>query len=135
MSVPKEMNFQVPSLSKLITSQSYVNSPSNGSSFTSGQELQINLISNTNTYLIPESMYLQFRININGVVANENTILGIPACSVWSRSNLFASGANIESINNYGAITQALLHSKLNASQKQGLSNALGLKFTEGNSN
>jgi len=135
MSVPKEMNFQVPSLSKLITSQSYVNSPSNGSSFTSGQELQINLISNTNTYLIPESMYLQFRININGVVANENTILGIPACAVWSRSNLFASGANIESINNYGAITQALLHSKLNASQKQGLSNALGLKFTEGNSN
>jgi len=135
VNVPKEMNYGVPSLSKLITSQSYVNSPANGASFTSGQELQINLIQNANTYLIPESMYLQFRINITGVVADENTILGIPACSVWSRSNLFASGANIESINNYGAITQALLHSKLNASQKQGLSNALGLKFASGNSN
>lgn len=139
MQAPKEMDYSLSSLPPSITSQSYVSRATNGSSFTSGQQVQFNFIQNAGTYIVPESLYLSFRLNITANAgaspANDNDILGIPGVSCWSRSDLYANSVSIETINNYGAVTQALMHSKMNVAQKMGLSNALGLEFTDNNAN
>lgn len=134
MSLPKEMDYSLASLPPSITQASYVSRATNGSSFTSGQQVQFNFIQNAGAYLVPESLYLSFTINITGAVG-ANTILGIPGASVWSRSDLFGNSASIETINNYGAVVQALLHNKMNVAQKMGLSNAFGTTFTANEAN
>ena len=132
--LPKQVNYQVDSLPPSIRQSSYISRSSNGSSFSSNQQVQFNLIQNRGAYLVPESMYVSLRLRVTAGAA-DNTILGIPAVSWCSRLDLMANSSSIETVNTYGAVTSALLHSKLSTSQKMGLSKPFGLEFTAGNAN
>lgn len=133
--LPKEVDYELVTLASEITSQSYVSRSTNGSEFTSNQTAQFSLIQNRGTYLINDSLRLTFRIKVTADAVDANSILGIPAASVWDRSSVYCNSTSVEDINNYGAVVNALLHSKLSVAQKMGYSKMFGNTFTANEAN
>ena len=131
MSLPREVEYRVSSLPAEVSTSAYVSRAVNGSSFTTGQQVQVNLIQNRGTYLIPSSMYATFNINVTADGADTNVLLGLPGVSVIERSDIFANSTSIDTINNYNGIVNMLYNGKLGVSEKMGLSKCLGTTFTE----
>lgn len=132
--LPKEVNYSLAQLPPSVRGESFVAVPQNGSSFTEGQQIQLSLVQNSGAYFISGSAYLTFNIKVTGDATAVNHLLGIPACSVFSRSDLFINSQNVESIANYGALSNTLFHGKMNIAQKAGLSYPFGTTLTAGNS-
>jgi hypothetical protein len=131
--LPKEVNFSISQLPPNVRGESFVAVPQNGSSFSDGgQQIQLSLVQNSGAYFIPGSGYLTFNIYVTGDGSTVNHLLGIPACSVFSRSDLFINSQNVESISNYGALVNTLFHGKMNIAQKSGLSYPFGTTITSG---
>ena len=131
MSLPREVEYRVSSLPSEVSTAAYVSRAVNGSSFTTGQQVQVNLIQNRGTYLIPSSMYATFSINVTADGADTNVLLGLPGVSVIERSDIFANSSSIDTINNYNGIVNMLYNGKLGVSEKMGLSKCLGNQFVE----
>ena len=131
MSLPREVEYRVSSLPAEVSTAAYVSRAVNGNSFTTGQQVQVNLIQNRGTYLIPSSMYATFSINVTAANADNNVLLGLPAVSVIERSDIFANSSSIDTINNYNGIVNMLYNGKLGVSEKMGLSKCLGNQFVE----
>jgi hypothetical protein len=135
MSLPREVEYRVSSLPAEVSTSAYVSRAVNGNSFTTGQQVQVNLIQNRGTYLIPSSMYATFSINVTADGADTNVLLGLPGVSVIERSDIFANSSSIDTINNYNGIVNMLYNGKLGVSEKMGLSKCLGTTFTEDEAN
>jgi len=131
MSLPREVEYRVSSLPAEVSTSSYTSRAVNGSSFQTGTQVQVNLIQNRGTYLIPSSMYATFNINVTADAADTNVLLGLPGVSVIERSDIFANSTSIDTINNYNGIVNMLYNGKLGVSEKMGLSKCLGTTFTE----
>ena len=131
MSLPREVEYRVSSLPAEVSTAAYVSRAVNGSSFQTGTQVQVNLIQNRGTYLIPSSMYATFNINVTADGADTNVLLGLPGVSVIERSDVFANSTSIDTINNYNGIVNMLYNGKLGVSEKMGLSKCLGTTFTE----
>ena len=135
MSLPREVEYRVSSLPAEVSTAAYVSRAVNGNSFTTGQQVQVNLIQNRGTYLIPSSMYATFSINVTAANADNNVLLGLPAVSVIERSDIFANSSSIDTINNYNGIVNMLYNGKLGVSEKMGLSKCLGNEFVQNAAN
>jgi len=135
MSLPREVEYRVSSLPAEVSTSSYTSRAVNGSSFTTGQQVQVNLIQNRGTYLIPSSMYATFNINVTADGAVDNVLLGLPGVSVIERSDIFANSTSIDTIQNYNSIVNMLYNAKLGVSEKMGLSKCLGTSFTQDQAN
>lgn len=133
--LPKEVDYSLVSLPSQVTQQTYVSRALNGSSFGSNQTIQFALVNNKGTYLINDSLYFTCRIRVTAHGADDNSLLGIPAASIIDRSTVMGNSSSLEDINNYGAVVNALLHSKLNVAQKMGMSKPFGTKFTANEAN
>ena len=131
MSLPREVEYRVSSLPAEVSTSSFVSRAVNGNSFQTGQQVQVNLIQNRGTYLIPSSMYATFSINVTADGADTNVLLGLPGVSVIERSDIFANSTSIDTINNYNGIVNMLYNGKLGVSEKMGLSKCLGNQFVE----
>lgn len=130
--LPKEVNYSLAQLPPSVRGESFVAVPQNGSSFTEGQQIQLALVQNAGSYFVSGSGYLTFNIRATCHATADNYLLGIPACSVFSRSDLFINSQNVESIANYGALANTLFHGKMNVAQKAGLSYPFGVSLTSG---
>ena len=128
--LPREVQYSISSLPSEVSTAAYVSRAVNGSQFTSGQQIQVNLIQSRGTYIVPSSMYCSFNINVTAG-AGDNAILGLPGCSCFQRSDVFANSTSIDTINNYNSILNLLYNGKLSVAQKMGLSKSLGNSFTE----
>ena len=131
MSLPREVEYRVSSLPAEVSTAAYVSRAVNGNSFQTGTQVQVNLIQNRGTYLIPSSMYATFNINVTAANADTNVLLGLPGVSVIERSDIFANSTSIDTINNYNGIVNMLYNGKLGVSEKMGLSKCLGNQFVE----
>ena len=131
MSLPREVEYRISTLPSEVSTAAYVSRAVNGSSFTTGQQVQVNLIQNRGTYLIPSSMYATFSINVTASGADTNVLLGLPGVSVIERSDIFANSTSIDTINNYNGIVNMLYNGKLGVSEKMGLSKCLGNAFVQ----
>lgn len=130
--LPKEVNYAVAQVPPSVRGESFVAVPQNGSSFTEGQQIQLALVQNSGSYFVAGSGYLTFTIKATSHATEDNYLLGIPAASVFSRSDLFINSQNVESIANYGALVNTLFHGKMNIAQKAGLSYPFGVSLTSG---
>ena len=135
MSLPREVEYRVSSLPAEVSTAAYVSRAVNGNSFTTGQQVQVNLIQNRGTYLIPSSMYATFSINVTAANADNNVLLGLCGVSVIERSDIFANSSSIDTINNYNGIVNMLYNGKLGVSEKMGLSKCLGNEFVQNAAN
>jgi len=135
MSLPREVEYRVSSLPAEVSTAAYVSRAVNGNSFTTSQQVQVNLIQNRGTYLIPSSMYATFNINVTAAAADTNILLGLCGVSVIERSDIFANSTSIDTINNYNGIVNMLYNGKLGVSEKMGLSKCLGNEFVQNAAN
>lgn len=135
--LPKEINYGKKNIS-LPKGTSCINgavsTPASGFSFGPAQQIQFNLPSRS--YLVPESIYLRYRITLTGGDATTSFGIGaFPAYSPFSQCQTIIGSNVVENIANYGALNNFILTTKLNYSQKLGLACAFGLGTQTGASN
>jgi hypothetical protein len=132
--LPKEINYGKKNIS-LPKGTSAINgavsTPSTGFSFGPNQQIQFNLPSRS--YLVPESIYLRYRITLTGGDATTSFGIGaFPAYSVFSQCQTIIGSNVVENIANYNVLNNYILTTKLNYSQKVGLACAFGVGTATG---
>ena len=131
MSLPKEINYtKGASLPKGTSALSVVVAPVNGASFTEAGQIQFQLPSRS--YLVPESMYLRYKITVAGQSADTDMRGSFPAFTPLNRMETIIGSSVVESISNYGQLNQMLLNCKLNYAQKVGVAYQYGVGLTAG---
>ena len=131
MSLPKEINYsKTSSLPKGTSSLSCVVSPANGASFGESQQIQFNLPSRS--YLVPESIYLRYKINFAGQSADADVKGAFPAFTPFQRLETLVGSSVVESISNWHQLNNMLMTCKVNYGQKAGLAYQMGVGLTSG---
>ena len=131
MSLPKEINYsKTSSLPKGTSMLSCVVSPANGSSFGESQQIQFNLPSRS--YLVPESVYLRYKINFAGQTADADVKGAFPAFTPFQRLETLVGSSVVESISNWHQLNNMLMTCKVNYGQKAGLAYQMGVGLTAG---
>lgn len=126
--LPKEINYgaKAQSLPKGTTAiNGAVTTPSSGTSFGPSQLIQFNLPSRS--YLVPQSMYLRYRITLTAGDSASFMLGAFPGYSTFSRCETIIGSSTVESISNYGVLNNMLMTQKLNYAQKVGLAQAFGV--------
>lgn len=126
--LPKEINYKsAVSLPEGTQSNSIVNSPINGATFGASSIIQFDLVQRG--FMVPESMYIRYKLTTVGTaagVAGANFIRGTPVYSFFARSEVIVGSQVVESIQNYNQLCNMLVNCKMNYSQKLGLSYPFG---------
>ena len=131
MSLPKEINYaKVASLPKGTSTLSCVVAPANGSSFGESQQIQFNLPSRS--YLVPESVYLRYKITFAGQSADADVKGSFPAFTPFQRLETLIGSSVVESISNWHQLNEMLMTCKVNYGQKAGLAYQMGVGLTSG---
>lgn len=131
MSLPKEINYsKTSSLPKGTSTLSCVVSPANGASFGESQQIQFNLPSRS--YLVPESIYLRYKINFAGQTADADVKGAFPAFTPFQRLETLVGSSVVESISNWHQLANMLMTCKVNYGQKAGLAYQMGVGLTDG---
>jgi hypothetical protein len=131
MSLPKEINYsKTSSLPKGTSTLSCVVSPANGASFGESQQIQFNLPSRS--YLVPESMYLRYKIAFTGQTADADVKGSFPAFTPFQRLETLVGSSVVESISNWHQLNEMLMTCKVNYGQKAGLAYQMGVGLTSG---
>jgi len=125
--LPKEINYTQPaSLPEGTQANSIVSSPVNGQTFAQSSIVQFDLVQRG--YLVPESMYIRYRLNVVGgtAAAATNFMRGTPVYTPFQRLETIVGSQVVESIQNYNQLCNMLVNCKMNYGQKLGLANAFG---------
>lgn len=126
MKLPREIDYLGSKPSSLPNGTSTISSvsvPSNGSSFTAGDIVQIDLPSRG--YLNPASVYIRYRVVASGH-AGTTAVVGTPVYSFFTKLETLIGSQVVESINNYGQLCNLIVNSKMTPAQKVGVANAFG---------
>lgn len=130
--LPKQLNYSQPaSLPEGTSSLSVVASPVNGATFSAGQVIQFDLIQRSGCYIVPESIYLRYRLTttLPATAGANNALRGTPVYSTISRLEVISASSIIESISQYGMLANMLVNTRMSYAQKIGLS-SLGYSST-----
>lgn len=131
MSLPKEINYsKTSSLPKGTSSLNCVVSPANGATFGESQQIQFNLPSRS--YLVPESMYLRYKITFAGQTADADVKGAFPSFTPFQRLETLVGSSVVESISNWHQLNNMLMTCKVNYGQKCGLAFQSGVGLTAG---
>lgn len=125
--LPKEINYvgsRPASLPRGTSCISAVVAPSNGSQFAENSQIQFDLPSRG--YLVPESVYIRYRLNIT-TGAGDSDIRGTPVYQPFQRLETIIGSSVVESITNYNQLLNMLVNCRMNVAQKVGYSQGLGL--------
>lgn len=124
--LPKELDYTkklqaLPTSTKTI---SVVLAPSNNTSFSQNEIIQIDLPSRS--FLVPNSMYLRYKHTITD--ASGDILLGCPATSPFSRLETIIGSQVVESITDWNVVNNMIFNTKLSTAQKWSMANCLGYK-------
>ena len=127
MSLPKEINYMTRPQSLPVGTNltSVVSAPTNGSLFTDGAVIYLDMINRG--YLIPQSVYLRYKLT-STITTGQSYIRGIPAYSPFARSEVVIGSSVVESIQQYNQVCNLIVNTKLNVAQKIGLASAFGVQ-------
>lgn len=126
LKLPREVDYlgsKPSSLPNGTSSISTVVVPSNGSSFTAGDIIQLDLPSRG--YLVPSSMYIRYKVLASGH-AGTTAVVATPAYTFFTKLETLVGSQVVESINNYGQLCNMIVNCKMTPSQKVGVANAYG---------
>jgi len=129
--IPQQLNYAAGSLNSLpegTNSQTMVVVPSNGSSFnTDGAIITFDLPSRG--YLQPSTMYLRYKCSVVGATSKAE-MKGVPAYTPFVNSTVIIGSQVVESIQNYGALQNVIINTKLDVAGKQSYAYGLGFSST-----
>lgn len=124
--LPKEINYaeRLSSLPPNTSNLSVVVSPANGQTFDAGGAV-IYFDLPSRGYLVPESLYLRYRIT-NTIVTGDAEMKGTPGYTPFARLETIIGGQVCESTQGYNQLANILCNTKMNVAQKVGMQKALG---------
>jgi hypothetical protein len=125
--LPREIDYSPKaSLPEGTQSNSIVASPINGQTFGASSIIQFDLVQRG--YMVPESMYIRYKVAITGTAAAAagNFIRGTPVYSFFSRLETICGSQVVESIQNYHQLSNMLVNCRMNYAQKVGLASSFG---------
>lgn len=126
MKLPREIDYVGAKPSSLPNGTSCISTvvvPSNGSSFGATDIIQLDLPSRG--YIVPESMYIRYKIVTTGH-AGATSIRGTPVYTPFQKLETLIGSQVVESINNYGQLCNMIVNLKMNNSSKNGMAASLG---------
>jgi hypothetical protein len=101
--------------------------PSNGSVFSTNTLITFDLP--TRSHLVPNSMYLRYKTTVTSATTACHMV-GTPSYTPFSKLETLIGSQIVETISDYNVISNMLVNTKLNASQKTGYS--VGFGYTAG---
>lgn len=96
--------------------------PTNGASFSSGQQIFLDLVNRG--FLVPDSMYLAYSYALTSLVGAE--LIGCPAATSFNRLDVSVGSQTIDTIQNYNIFYHMLTNVTYDVAQKYGNQAALG---------
>lgn len=120
VALPNALNYggqsQVPNDTQSIQ---YVVRPSNGSSFTAGSQIQLELP--CQNFLVGSTMSIRYKLTPTGNTTNGAYLRGTPVYAPIQRLQTLFNGQVKEDINEYGMIMTYLINSQYDSAMKNGL--------------
>lgn len=96
--------------------------PSNGSVFTQGQQIYIDLVNRG--FLVPDSMYLSYTYTLTSDVSAQ--IIGCPAATPFNRLDIAFGSQIVDTIQSYNIFYHMLTNVTMDVAQKYGMQQAYG---------
>jgi hypothetical protein len=132
--LPKEIDYSpAASLPEGTQCNSIVSSPINGQTFGPSSIIQFDLVQRG--YLVPESMYIRYKLVTTlptTTAAATGAIKATPVYSFFSRLETILGSQVIESIQNYSQLSNLLVNCRMNYAQKVGVANSFGYSSSAG---
>lgn len=99
--------------------------PSNGNSFTQNNQIMIDLVQRG--FLIPESMYFSYQIDVAGATAGTTYVINNPAYQPIARLDTVIGSSSYDTIQNYNTVMGSLLsNTQLSVAEKYGCQSMYG---------
>jgi hypothetical protein len=123
MNLPKELNYtDFPPHIGTVETIDIVNFPINGSSFTNGSQIQIEM--SNRGFLVPDSMYLTYNYTFANTANCEYR--GCPAVTTFNRLDTYAGSSIIDTIDEYALVYNVMANTTMDVAQKYGQGVSLG---------
>jgi hypothetical protein len=127
MSLPDSVNYATPMPSLPAETQmiSVSTAPSNGSSFAASSQINLDLINRG--FLVPDSMYLSYKVTVTQANASTATMRGCPAYTPFRTLQTQIGSQSIDNIQSYNVLMNMLTNGTLDVAPKIRLTNRLRL--------
>ena len=124
--LPQSINYSesLPSLPDNTTQIPVVASPINGSSFTSGSQIQFDLLNRG--FLIPDSMYLRYTTTVTNTGAFQVFQIGCPVYNPFARLDVQIGSQTVDTVQSYNVLMNMLTNLNLDIANKYGLQPGFG---------
>ena len=124
--LPNSVNYTeaLPSLPDNTQQIPVVASPVNGASFTSGAQIQFDLLNRG--FLVPDSMYLRYTTTVTNTGAFQVFQIGCPAYNPFTRLDIQIGSQTVDTIQSYNVLMNMLTNLTLDVAQKYGLQAGFG---------
>lgn len=118
--LPNSVNYteSLPSLPDNTQQIPVVASPVNGASFTSGAQIQFDLLNRG--FLVPDSMYLRYTTTVTNTGAFQVFQTGCPAYNPFTRLDVQIGSQTVDTIQGYNVLMNMLTNLTLDVAQKYG---------------
>ena len=119
VALPREINYEsAPALPSQTQVLNQATQPVNGSSFTPGSVINLDLISRG--CLVPDSMYISYNIALTQATAADAEMRGCPAYTPFSSLSVQIGSQSVDTINSYNVLMNMLSNVSLTVSEKYG---------------
>lgn len=124
--LPQSINYteSLPSLPDNTQQIPVVASPVNGASFTSGSQIQFDLLNRG--FLVPDSMYLRYSTSVTNTGAFQVYQIGCPVYNPFTRLDVQIGSQTVDTIQSYNVLMNMLTNLTLDVAQKYGLQAGFG---------
>jgi hypothetical protein len=124
--LPQSVNYadSLPSLPDNTQQIPVVASPVNGQTFTSGSQIQFDLLNRG--FLVPDSMYLRYTTTVTNTGAFQVYQIGCPAYNPFNRLDVQVGSQTVDTIQSYNVLMNMLTNVTLDVAQKYGLQSGFG---------
>lgn len=124
--LPNSVNYTeaLPSLPDNTQQIPVVASPVNGASFTSGAQIQFDLLNRG--FLVPDSMYLRYTTTVTNTGAFQVFQTGCPAYNPFTRLDVQIGSQTVDTIQGYNVLMNMLTNLTLDVAQKYGAQAGFG---------
>ena len=122
--LPQSVNYSegLPSLPEQTIQIPVASNPVNGQTFTSGQQIQFDLLNRG--FLVPDSLSISYTYTSTNLANTE--MIGCPVYTSFSRLDVQAGSQTIDTINSYNILMNMMTNLTLSVSEKYGLQSAFG---------
>lgn len=125
--LPQQINYTEPmsSLSPDAQSIEIACSPSNGQTFQQGSQIYCDFVSRG--FLIPDSLFIRYNLNITlGAAGTASSIIGCPVYAPFSRVDVLVGSQTIDTIQSYNLLMHMMSNCTLDVAQKYGRQQGFG---------